>query len=118
VTVTFDGEAHYFDLTVEPLRDSRGALTGITCACSNVTPLVQAAAERDRLIAELQDALAKVKLLSGLLPICASCKQIRDENGDWRPVESYISRHSEAQFTHGVCPECYQKLYGDYLSEP
>jgi PAS domain S-box-containing protein len=118
VTVTFDGEAHYFDLTVEPLRDGRGALIGITCACSDVTLLVQAAAERDRLIAELQDALAKVKLLSGLLPICSSCKQIRDENGDWRPVESYISRHSEAQFSHGVCPECYQKLYGEYFSEP
>jgi hypothetical protein len=109
------GQTHYFDLTVEPLRDSRGTLVGITCACTDVTPSKQAAAERERLIAELQDALAKVKLLSGLLPICASCKRIRDKHGSWRQLETYIRAHSEAEFTHGVCPECFQKLYGDYL---
>lgn len=117
-TVTFKGETHYFDLTVEPLLDTRGAVIGITCACTDVTPLKHAAAERERLIAKLQNALASVKLLSGLLPICASCKRIRDENGNWRQMEVYISGHSEAQFSHGVCPDCFQKLYGDYVSEP
>jgi hypothetical protein len=116
--VTFKGETHYFDLTVEPLRDGNGTVIGITCACADVTPSKQAAAERERLIAQLQDALASVKLLSGLLPICASCKRIRDENGNWRQIETYISGHSEAQFSHGVCPDCFRKLYGDYLSEP
>jgi PAS domain S-box-containing protein len=110
--VTFMGQTHYFDLSVEPLHDSRGTLVGITCACTDVTPSKQAAAERERLIAELQDALAKVKLLSGLLPICASCKRSRDKQGSWRQLESYIRAHSEADFTHGVCPECLQKLYG------
>jgi hypothetical protein len=60
---------------------------------------------------ELQDALSLVKLLSGYLPICSSCKKIRDDKGYWQAVESYISSHSEAMFSHGICPDCIQKLY-------
>ena len=62
---------------------------------------------------ELHDALAKVKLLSGLLPICASCKKIRDDAGYWNEIENYIAEHSEADFTHGICRECVKKLYPD-----
>ena len=65
---------------------------------------------------ELQDALGRVKLLSGLLPICASCKKIRDVKGHWTQIESYVRDHSEAQFTHGVCPECATKLYPELHS--
>jgi PleD family two-component response regulator len=60
---------------------------------------------------ELQKALTKIKTLSGLLPICASCKKIRDDQGYWTQLEYYISEHSEAEFTHGCCPECMKKLY-------
>jgi DNA-binding response OmpR family regulator len=60
---------------------------------------------------ELEAALAKVKLLSGMLPICANCKKIRDDEGYWHQVEIYIHQHSEADFSHGICPECKQKLY-------
>jgi hypothetical protein len=67
--------------------------------------------ERTRLVAELQKALSEVKQLSGFLPICASCKRIRDDRGYWNQIESYISSHSEAQFSHGICPECVRKLY-------
>jgi len=67
--------------------------------------------EREKLIGELQEALAKVKQLSGLLPICASCKKIRDDKGYWNQIESYIRDHSEAEFSHGICPECAAKLY-------
>lgn len=67
--------------------------------------------ERQHLIAELRKALSEVKRLSGLLPICASCKKIRDDRGYWNQVEAYIQKHSEAQFTHSVCPECAKKLY-------
>ncbi len=74
-------------------------------------------AERERLIAELQEALAKVKLLSGFLPICASCKKIRDDKGYWQQIELYIREHSEAEFSHGICPDCATKLYGKYLKE-
>src|SRR5260221_11110218 len=55
---------------------------------------------------EVEDALAKVKTLSGMLPICASCKKIRDDQGYWTQIESYIRHHSEAEFSHGFCPEC------------
>ena len=67
--------------------------------------------EREKLILELQEALAKVKTLSGMLPICASCKKIRDDKGYWNQIESYIGRHSDAQFSHGICPDCARKLY-------
>jgi hypothetical protein len=60
---------------------------------------------------ELQAALAEVKQLSGLLPICAWCKRIRDEQGNWEPMETYITVHSEADFTHGICPDCAQKYH-------
>ncbi len=61
------------------------------------------------LVAGLQEALEKVKLLSGLLPICAWCKKIRDDQGYWNAIEHYISQHSEAEFTHGICPDCRKK---------
>lgn len=60
---------------------------------------------------ELSSALADVKTLSGFLPICASCKKIRDDKGYWNQVEGYIQKHSDAKFSHGVCPECAKKLY-------
>ena len=68
---------------------------------------------RKRLYGELQEALAEVKLLSGLLPICASCKMIRDAKGDWQQIELYISDHSEATFTHGTCPDCFKRQFPD-----
>ena len=67
--------------------------------------------EKDLLIGRLQETLADVKTLSGLLPICASCKHIRDDKGYWQEVESYIQHHSAAVFTHGLCPKCAQKIY-------
>lgn len=69
--------------------------------------------EREKLIKELREALAKIKTLSGMLPICSSCKKIRDDNGYWNQIEVYIRDHSEAEFTHGICPECFKKLYPD-----
>jgi two-component system, response regulator PdtaR len=73
----------------------------------------RAAKEREQLIGKLEQALLEVKKLSGLLPICASCKNIRDENGHWLPIEEYIQRHSEADFSHGICPVCGPRLYPD-----
>src|SRR5437899_9164269 len=72
--------------------------------------------ERERLIRELQDALENIKTLRGLLPICSSCKKIRDDHGYWNQLETYIGAHSGAEFTHGLCPECAQKLYPDYYA--
>jgi len=70
--------------------------------------------EREKLIHQLQDALASIKTLRGLLPICASCKKIRDDKGYWNQIESYVRDHSEAEFSHGICPECMKKLYPDF----
>jgi PAS domain S-box-containing protein len=70
----------------------------------------------EQLVDELQHALAEVKTLSGLLPICAACKKIRDDKGYWTQVEVYVREHSDADFTHSICPECARKLYPDFYS--
>ncbi|OGX07230.1 MAG: hypothetical protein A3K11_00330 [Nitrospirae bacterium RIFCSPLOWO2_12_FULL_63_8] len=67
--------------------------------------------ERERLITDLQDALANLKVLRGLLPICSHCKKIRDDAGGWQAVEVFVKEHSEADFSHGICPECLNRLY-------
>jgi len=67
--------------------------------------------ERDQLIVALNKALSEIKQLSGLLPICAHCKKIRDDKGYWSQIESYIGKHSNAQFSHGICPDCAKKYY-------
>ena len=83
----------------------------------DITERHQAEAERERLIQELQTALARVKQLSGLLPICANCKSIRNDEGYWSQVESYVSSHSEATFSHSICPECLHTLYPELERE-
>jgi glucose-6-phosphate-specific signal transduction histidine kinase len=65
----------------------------------------------------LRKALSQVKTLSGLIPICASCKKIRDDQGYWNQLETFIQEHSEAEFSHGICPECMKKLYGVVLDD-
>jgi PAS domain S-box-containing protein len=70
--------------------------------------------DREKLIGELQEALAKVKQLSGLLPICASCKKVREDNGYWTQIEAYVRDHSEAEFSHCICPACEKRLYPEF----
>lgn len=70
--------------------------------------------ELNQLIGSLKESLAQVRQLSGMLPICASCKKIRDDKGYWNQIEEYIRHHSEAEFSHGICPDCSQKLYPEY----
>ncbi len=69
--------------------------------------------ERKRLILDLQNALSEIKKLQGIIPICSKCKKIRDDKGYWNQIESYIQRHSEAEFSHSMCPDCSDKLYGN-----
>ena len=76
--------------------------------------ILQADKEKSEIIVELQKALERVKTLSGLLPICASCKKVRDDRGYWNQIEAYIEAYSEAQFSHGICPECAEKLYPEF----
>jgi hypothetical protein len=79
----------------------------------DITPRKEAEAARDHLISHLTEALANIKTLRGLVPICAGCKKIRDDSGFWNQLETYIQAHSEAQFSHGLCPDCVQRLYPD-----
>jgi hypothetical protein len=73
--------------------------------------------EKSETIVKLNKALKEVKTLSGFLPICASCKKIRDDKGYWNQIEAYISEHSEAEFSHGICPECSEKLYPEIYKD-
>jgi PAS domain S-box-containing protein len=98
--------------TVHP---DAGTFIGTQGIARDITQRKRREEEREKLLKELQDALAQVKTLSGMIPICASCKKIRDDNGYWNQIESYISSHSEALFSHGICPECAKKLYGEFL---
>ena len=79
---------------------------------TDITARKTVEAEREKLIGELQEALAKVKTLSGLVPICSWCKKIRDDQGFWAQVEVFVENHSDAVFTHGVCPDCLKKFTG------
>ena len=112
--VIVDGEKYYFDLIAEPLRDAAGTIQGLTCSATDITSAKKSLLERERLITQLQEALEEVKVLSGLLSICASCKRIMNEREVWEPLESYIQSHSQAKFSHGVCPDCLRKLYPQY----
>lgn len=75
------------------------------------------AIEREKLRVKLLEARNQIKILQGLLPICAHCKNIRDDKGLWHQVEEYVTRHSEAEFTHGICPACARKFYPDFCSD-
>ncbi|MBK7895429.1 MAG: PAS domain-containing protein [Anaerolineaceae bacterium] len=100
-----------FDLQIRPLANQQGALQGRIILLHDISQRKKMAEEREQLIGSLQDALSQVKQLSGLLPICASCKKIRDDQGYWQDVAVYIRDHSEAEFSHGMCPDCAQDLY-------
>ena len=79
----------------------------------DITQRIKTEKEKAQLIEKLQETLSKVKQLSGLLPICAACKKVRDDKGYWEQIESYIQKYSEAEFSHGLCPECSDQFYGD-----
>ena len=94
-------------VTVSPMKNSEGKISGASVIARDITSRKRDEQERIKLIEELTDALKRAKTLAGLLPICANCKRIRDDHGYWQQVEAYISEHSDAVFTHGICPECF-----------
>jgi PAS domain S-box-containing protein len=113
---TKSGEPRVARLSAEVI-----VLSGERCyltVAEDITDRQQAAKEREELIAKLQQALAEVTTLSGIIPICAGCKKIRDDKGFWNQVESYIQRHSLAQFSHGLCPECVAKFDSAEAKKP
>ena len=107
-----DGSEFPLELSIGTWQATEGTFySGII---RDITERKRAEEERERLILELQEAMTKIKVLGGLLPICATCKKIRDDKGYWKQIEDYISDHSEAQFTHGICAECARKIHPDW----
>jgi PAS domain S-box-containing protein len=100
-------------VTCSPYHDEEGRLVGSAHVARDITSQKKAEDEKSQLLSELQEAMANVNILSGLLPICSYCKQIRDDEGYWNKLESCISTHTHAQFSHGVCPNCISKARED-----
>jgi PAS domain S-box-containing protein len=116
-TIVFDvrvpaaaGDRFYIT-SVRPVLDETGRVGSVVCISKDITERKRIEQEREQLIAELQQALAQVQTLSGLLPICAYCKNIRDDQGYWTQIESYISAHTHTAFSHGICPDCARSVF-------
>lgn len=103
----------YFEVTASPLRDAAGNIIAGIEVVHDVGHRKNLEQELEKNIHDLQEALANIETLNGLIPICASCKMIRDDQGYWNQVELYVSQHSKAQFSHAICPDCSRKLYPD-----
>jgi PAS domain S-box-containing protein len=101
------------EIRIRLVWDEYGNLRGFQGVTRDITERARMEAERDNLIRQLRLALAEVKNLEGMLPICGQCKKIRDDRGYWNNLESYISEHSDATFTHGVCPDCAEIMRQD-----
>ena len=110
--ITKDGTEKWVDLTGASMLI--GVQPAGVVSLADITDRKRNEEKMEQLVLELQEALAKVKLLSGLLPICAWCKKIRNDEGYWEQIEKYISKHSEADFSHSICPECTEKQYSEF----
>lgn len=109
-----DNSPCYYDMKLTLLRDSRGRIKGRLILIRDITRRKTAEAEKERLYTELKASMEQTRKLQGLLPICAHCKNIRDDEGYWHQVDDYVTRHSDATFSHGICPDCMKTLYPDY----
>jgi hypothetical protein len=114
---TKDGALVDVSLTISPVQTADMQIVGISITARDVSERKREEAERERLIKELQAALAEVKTLTGLLPICAQCKNIRDDKGSWNAIERYIRDRSNAEFTHSICPDCAHELYPEFAEK-
>lgn len=106
-----DGSVKHVEIKVSVVRDDAGQVTMFVGVSRDATARVRSEAAQTRLLAELRRALDEVKTLSGLVPICAHCKSVRDDAGYWHAVERWVSEHSTAQFSHGICPACLAEHY-------
>jgi PAS domain S-box-containing protein len=113
-----DGRERILHEQAAPVVMPHSGAVKVVGVVRDITETRLAQQEREKLIVELQEALENVKTLSGLLPICANCKKIRDDKGYWNQIEIYLQKHSDAQFTHGLCPECVRKLYPELYDVP
>jgi PAS domain S-box-containing protein len=111
--VRSDGSKIFVLCSPNPSYDSEGQYLGGLGVISDITEIKLREKDREELVEKLQTALKNIKTLQGLIPICSSCKKIRDDQGYWNILESYIQKNSDAQFSHSICPECSDKVYGN-----
>jgi hypothetical protein len=109
-----DGSTVDVCLALSPVKSADGHIMGAASIAYDITERKKIADERAQMIAQLNETLSKVKALSGLLPICASCKNIRDDKGYWQKLETFFHEHSDAEFSHSICPDCMEKLYPQF----
>ncbi len=114
--LTKDGRTLWIGQNVSTLWND-DVLIGFQVVARDITEKRHGEELREQLIRQLEEAVYNVKTLSGLLPICASCKKIRDDRGYWNQVEAYLMDHTDITLTHGICPECMKKLYPQYYKE-
>jgi PAS domain S-box-containing protein len=112
------GKKRYLIFDASPIFLEDGKLLGVVETLQDITILKEMEEEKARLNGELREALNQIKTLTGLIPICAGCKKIRDDKGYWNQLESYLEEHSEAVFSHGMCPECFHKYFIEETSDP
>jgi hypothetical protein len=117
VAIEDEDSARHVELRVSAVRDRRGGHGGHLIIVTDVTERKLAEMERECLLIDLKQALGEVKALSGLLPICSSCKKIREDTGYWTQIEQYIQTHSDAVFSHGLCPECAARFQEQYRNQ-
>jgi PAS domain S-box-containing protein len=111
VRVRKDGSHIVVSVSVSPVKEASGQVIGASSIARDITLHKEEENERLQLIRELTNALQHVKALSGLLPICSCCKKIRDDRGYWQSVEVYVRNHSDAEFSHSICPDCFASQY-------
>lgn len=116
VFVRRDGTVFPVAVVTSPIWEEGKVVAAVT-AFRDITFQKELEQERSQLILAYEDALNNIKTLKGLVPICASCKKIRDDKGFWNQIEVYISKHSDAEFSHGICPDCAKKLYPDFVKK-
>jgi hypothetical protein len=116
VRYTKEGKLIHVALSISPVRSASRRIIAASIIARDIEERVRAEKERDKLLRQLQASLAEVDMLSGLLPICASCKKVRDDQGYWTQVEVYVRDRTNAEFTHGICPECV-KRYRDAMPQ-
>ena len=109
--VNKEGTRFYVEVSSSIVTNDKGNVVGAMASFVDITRRKQTEMEREDLIRKLQTALAKIKTLRGLVPICASCKKIRDDQGFWHQLEVYVRDHSEANFSQSICPSCAKELY-------
>jgi len=109
-----DGRSLTVEVAASNVTSSSGELVGRMASFVDISKRKEIELDREKLIDKLQDALNRIRILRGIIPICASCKKVRDDKGYWNELELYIKEHSEADFSHGICPDCAEKLYPDF----